>query len=234
MFDLEQSVAKWREQMRAAGITNPGVLDELESHLREEIERQMKSGLNEQQAFEIAVAQIGCASELKMEFKKIGDPMDTRKVAKLAGIICVVTALAGQLFICAPMVFAFALAHGPRLSLMARVLPLIGWATTVAITVLSLNYNHKFLPVIHNQLLRRAIGIVCFVGCLLWTRFALFYLPGFVLPYLHKSATGSISLVLFLLGANWAMIAILGGVGHGLEKVAREKSAVIDLAASQS
>jgi hypothetical protein len=143
-------------------------------------------------------------------------------------------ALAGQLFICAPMVFAFALAHGPRLSLMTRALPLTGWAIIVAITALSLKYNHKFLPVIHNQLLRRAIGIMCYVGCLLWTRFALFYLPGFVLSYLHKNATGSIPLVLFLLGANWAMIAILGGIAYGLEKAAREKSAALDLLASQT
>ena len=53
MFDLEQSIADWRQQMLAAGIKTPVPLEELEIHLREEIERQMKSGLNEQDAFEI-------------------------------------------------------------------------------------------------------------------------------------------------------------------------------------
>jgi hypothetical protein len=72
MFDLEKSIADWRKQMLAAGIKTPVPLEELEIHLREEIERQMKSGTNPQQAFENSVQQIGHADELKGEFKKIG------------------------------------------------------------------------------------------------------------------------------------------------------------------
>jgi hypothetical protein len=30
MFDLEQAVAEWREQLRAAGIQSPAPLEELE------------------------------------------------------------------------------------------------------------------------------------------------------------------------------------------------------------
>jgi cation transport ATPase len=72
MFDLEQSIADWRQQMLATGIKFPVPLEELEIHLREEIERQMKSGLDEQKAFEISVQQIGQANLLKTEFKKAG------------------------------------------------------------------------------------------------------------------------------------------------------------------
>ncbi|HSY74326.1 MAG TPA: hypothetical protein VK810_02560 [Dongiaceae bacterium] len=71
MFDVEQSIADWRKQMLAAGIKTPVPLEELENHLREEIERQMKSGLNEQNAFEITVWTIGQANALKSEFEKI-------------------------------------------------------------------------------------------------------------------------------------------------------------------
>jgi hypothetical protein len=46
MFNLEQSIIEWRKQMLAAGIKTPVPLDELEIHLREEIERQMASGLD--------------------------------------------------------------------------------------------------------------------------------------------------------------------------------------------
>jgi hypothetical protein len=70
MFDLEKSIADRRKQMLAAGIKTPVPLEELEIHLREEIERLMKSGLNEQEAFEIAVQQIGKASLLEAEFEK--------------------------------------------------------------------------------------------------------------------------------------------------------------------
>ena len=70
MFDLEQSIAEWRKQMLAAGIKAPVPLEELESHLREEIERQIQSGASDQEAFQRTVLQIGQAKELKAEFVK--------------------------------------------------------------------------------------------------------------------------------------------------------------------
>jgi hypothetical protein len=41
MFNLEQEIAVWRQKMAAGGLKPMEVLDELESHLREEIEHQM-------------------------------------------------------------------------------------------------------------------------------------------------------------------------------------------------
>src|ERR1700729_2834437 len=70
MFNLEQSIADWRKQMLAAGIKSPVPLEELEGHLREEIEEQVKLGKNEQQAFEATVLQIGRGRELQTEFAK--------------------------------------------------------------------------------------------------------------------------------------------------------------------
>ncbi len=72
MFDLEQSIAEWRRQMLAAGIKTPVPLEELESHLREDIERQTKSGLNQQNAFNSAAQKHRPSPRLKREFKKIG------------------------------------------------------------------------------------------------------------------------------------------------------------------
>jgi hypothetical protein len=70
MFNLEQSIADWRKQMLAAGIQTPAPLDELEIHLREDIKQQVKSGLNEQKAFETAIQRIGQPNVLKNEFQK--------------------------------------------------------------------------------------------------------------------------------------------------------------------
>ena len=70
MFNLEHSIAEWRRQMLAAGIKAPVPLDELEIHLREEIERQTKSGFNGQKAFDISAQQIGQPKILNHEFKK--------------------------------------------------------------------------------------------------------------------------------------------------------------------
>jgi hypothetical protein len=70
MFDLEKAIAEWRQQMLSAGIQPPTTLDELESHLRQEIEQQMKSGLSEREAFNSAVQKIGQARALKTEFMR--------------------------------------------------------------------------------------------------------------------------------------------------------------------
>src|ERR1700678_3816833 len=71
MFDLEQSLGIWRRQMITAVTTAPIPLEELESHLREEIERQIKSGLSEPEAFKIGIQKIGQGPILQDEFKKV-------------------------------------------------------------------------------------------------------------------------------------------------------------------
>ncbi len=86
MFDLEQSIAEWREQMLAAGIKTPVPLEELEVHLREEIEQQMKSGLSAQQTFAAAVQRIGQANMLKREFKKVERTLMKKIMIILLGI----------------------------------------------------------------------------------------------------------------------------------------------------
>ncbi len=72
MFNLEESILEWREQMLAAGVKNPEIVDELESHLREDWARRVESGESEKQAFWGAVQGIGQASLLKHEFAKVG------------------------------------------------------------------------------------------------------------------------------------------------------------------
>jgi hypothetical protein len=71
MFDLQKSINDWRLQMLAAGVKHPTPLDELELHLREEIERLTESGLDEPAAFTAAVKNLGLAQSLCDEFKKV-------------------------------------------------------------------------------------------------------------------------------------------------------------------
>jgi len=77
--------------MLAAGIKSPVPLEELESHLREEIERQIQSGANEQQAFASATAGVGQAGPLKAEFKKLEMEGWHKPLAALAWILFVVS-----------------------------------------------------------------------------------------------------------------------------------------------
>src|ERR1035437_1197283 len=215
MFDLEQAIAEWRKQMLTAGIKAPVPLEELEIHLREDIAQQKQSGLGAQPAFGIAAGKIGYAPELKREFKKIGTPMDLPEIIRLAGVICVAVALFCPSF----MFLSMLLDH--RVSLLQKVLALAVYAMTVATIVLSWRYNHKLLPAIRNQLFRRAVGIVCYGGCLLWIRFGIFQFPP------GGSHPRSLWMPAFIFGLEWTMMAILGGVGHGLEKAARIQTATV-------
>jgi hypothetical protein len=70
MPDLEKQIAEWRRQMLAAGIKSPVPLAELENHLREEIDRQMKAGLTGEDAFAVSIQRMGQPEILTSEFKK--------------------------------------------------------------------------------------------------------------------------------------------------------------------
>src|SRR5580692_5055891 len=87
MFDLEQSIAEWRRQMAAGGIKESVVLDELESHLRDEFERQIKSSSSPQESFEIAVRRIGQPGVLQTEFAIAGPGLETRLQKLTSGLL---------------------------------------------------------------------------------------------------------------------------------------------------
>jgi hypothetical protein len=76
MFNLEQAMTEWRKRMAADGLTSSTVLEELETHLRDDIERRTQSAVNVQQAYHEAVQQLGHADALTNEFAKVGETND--------------------------------------------------------------------------------------------------------------------------------------------------------------
>ena len=70
MFNLDQAIADWRQQMATRGIDSPAILDELENHVREDAALKLQSGLPEQEAFAAAVLQMGQPEVLRNEFTR--------------------------------------------------------------------------------------------------------------------------------------------------------------------
>src|ERR1041384_97274 len=70
MFDLEKAIAQWRRQMIAGGIKSNDDLNELEGHLRDDIDQEIRAGQVPQSAFQLALDRLGGAKELKNEFAK--------------------------------------------------------------------------------------------------------------------------------------------------------------------
>ena len=62
-----------------AGIKTPVPLEELENHLREDIERQIRSGSDAEQAFAAATKRMGEGDYLKPEFEKIEGSDEQRR-----------------------------------------------------------------------------------------------------------------------------------------------------------
>jgi hypothetical protein len=175
MFDLEQAIADWRKQMLAAGINSPVPLDELESHLREDIERQIKLRLNTPQAFEAAVRKIGQPGKLKSEFKKVPVPLEIRSV-KLAGIACGVVGSLFLLWTAYVGLFIHEANWGSRtFSLLA-----------IAAIILSWRYAGRFLPAIHHPKVRAAAG---FASCVAGVGGTLLFITR-VLPGLFRTGAG--------------------------------------------
>jgi hypothetical protein len=77
-FDLEIAMAQWREQLQAGGIKCSQTLDELEMHLREEVEQLTSLGTSEPHAFEQAFQRLGEPERLITEFKKVDRFKPTR------------------------------------------------------------------------------------------------------------------------------------------------------------
>jgi hypothetical protein len=103
MFDLEKSIADWRKQLLTAGLKTPALVEELESHLRNEIERQMKSGVNSQRAFQEAVQQIGAPDALRNEFQR-ANALTVGQKKPIAIVGGVLTGLVGFILVWAMVV----------------------------------------------------------------------------------------------------------------------------------
>ncbi|HEY4416071.1 MAG TPA: permease prefix domain 1-containing protein [Verrucomicrobiae bacterium] len=93
MFHLESAITDWRNQMLAAGVQSPVPLEELEIHLREEIERQVKTGLDQQTAFQTALDQLGSAPAIKDEFDRAAANRDARNWKLMEAILPLLTLL---------------------------------------------------------------------------------------------------------------------------------------------
>jgi len=78
--------------MEAGGIKSPGLLNELESHLREEIATLTSGGQPEQEAFQLSVSKLGNPRSVGKEFTKLG-PTNLRNTKWSGVIVCLVLAL---------------------------------------------------------------------------------------------------------------------------------------------
>ena len=216
MFNLEQAITEWRRQMLAAGVKTPVPLEELESHLREEIERQMNTGLSQQDAFISAVQKLGAAQAVRAEFEKADETHDACKW-KLTNAFLMIFTIVLPLFMSVLVIkraSVIDMTGAQELSSLAAmaVFPLLAWAGKL---------SHGIFPIFANRRMRDAIGILG--GLLLalwWIGFIRLILP-------HHDFILSQLMVALL----WAILTPAGvwvGWYWGVETAARKTAARAD------
>ena len=220
MFNLEQSIADWRKQMLAAGIKTPVPLEELEIHLREEIERQMKSGLSEQNAFEISTRQIGTASMMKNEFEKVEQAKELREWKFIQFIFFAGFGLIAA-FIIACIIFQFG--TFAQTSPAQRVSGLLAVAVMLFFAGAGYFGCGRF-PVIRKRRTRFGVSMAGVIPLALW--WAIFF---FVI--LQRAEFTMDRLVIAILWGFVAPYGVLAGFIIGLERAVWRKASMDSIAA---
>ena len=206
MFDLEKSISEWRAQMLAAGIKFPVPLEELEIHLRDEVEQQKLCGADVETAFRSAVQKIGRMGALKTEFTKVD-------VAKKL--------IRWERWVIGFMSFGVIIPLGIYMVLKNEMSPgwrLAGLANFAVITLAIIGWRriNRIFPVILNRQIRLAIGValaalsmagmIVFMNC--------------ILPH-FEFTEGQLGVVVLW---GLTLMAAFGGIASGLEEAARKQS----------
>jgi len=222
MFDREQAIADWRKQMLSAGVKTPVPLEELESHLRDEIEQQMESGLNHRDAFTSAIQKLGPAHTVQIEFMKI-DKIHSALKWRLMEISLTLMTILFPLFMGASVLKRAGfidMTPAEELSSLAALasFSLLSWSGRL---------GHRLLPVIQNRRIRNALLYSCYVPLMLWW-IAFFRL---VVPR-YDFTMGE-----FVLAFTWAFFTPAGvciGLYWGIETAAHIDSERPAVSAGQS
>ena len=200
MFNLEQAIAAWRQKVSDSGL-KALPLQELESHLRDEFEALVKTGIKERQAFDTATQRIGQAERLKREFDKIESKTGNRAALGITTLYCLVAGGAAL----------FKLGSFADVSSVQQLSALAAVALAAA-SIFAGPLFAKVAPAISNHRLRMAIyglGSLCVFAWL-----ALFYQ--------HVMTRAEWNMSQLVVGILWAWIplALLCGVLIGMEKKA--------------
>ena len=214
MFDLEKCISDRRKQMIEAGIKTPVPLEELERHLREDIERQLESGMNRREAFDFAIQQIGQAGTLRKEFGKVGEVMPARQRKfnfAVCGVAAILSGLAGLVILFMPF------GDSSRTALHERFL-LSGGFFCAALNLWSWRFWRGFFPVLSNGM-RMIVAILCSV----WSGFCAVRVLHLVL-----SSVNSIDQLLAGAAGMTVPFALAASLIFALEEAAYRKTAMSD------
>ncbi len=215
MVELEKQIADWRLQMLVAGIKTPVPLEELEIHLREEIERQTAAGLSETEAFKASVQKIGPAQVVQNEFRKVEAIKEDRQWQQVEIMLVAFTGLVPILLGSAGFSkhgVYWEMASGQIIATLAAVaaFSLLAWSARL---------GYRLFPIMPTKRTRDAIHLIYILPVTLW--FIVFL--NFIVPR-YNFTVGQLFVT-----SDWALLSPMGaciGLFWGMETAARKKVAL--------
>jgi hypothetical protein len=211
MINLETAIPEWRQRMLAAGIQNPVPLEELESHLRDESEQQVKAGLSEAAAFKTAVESVGGAQKVRAEFAKV-DAAGMSREEKAMGVMLLTFAILMPVFMARTVWVKRAdMTTGQLLSNLTALATFAGliWAGRL---------GYRLFPVIRAKRTRDLFGGVAAGTMVLWWMvFLRVIVPRLEFPMMQFLAT--------FMWAFFTPAGVLMGLILGMDTAARKQAA---------
>jgi hypothetical protein len=130
MSNLDEQIDAWRQGLLGRDVVASVELDELEDHLRQEMERLSKLGLSDHEAFLVATQRLGNTEALSTEYSKVSYPeLCVRRLQWM---------LVGYLSICMIGRFVDLLAGSVSSMVLKANLPLAWFVSAHAVTILLL------------------------------------------------------------------------------------------------
>jgi len=216
MFNLEISIAEWRQQMLAAGI-QPAALEELESHLREELERQTRAGVDAQQAFESAAQTLGTAPGLVVEFGKDGILNKSKHWILTEITIAAITGMVSILLLCMA-IFQWGTLRdattGQWVSCLAA-------AIVFVLATWGVRFGYGFFPVIGSEQTRNVAVIAFPLVVMAW--WGIFF--RIVLPHWDLTMSQLTTCLFWNLFVPGGLVA---GLGWGMAAAFRKKNILVN------
>ena len=68
--ELEAQIDRWRRYVQRSQAISPSDVDELEDHLREQIAERQSTGLDDEEAFLVAIKRLGNLDAVSREFAR--------------------------------------------------------------------------------------------------------------------------------------------------------------------
>ena len=122
-MELDVQIAEWRTYVARHAALGTGDVDELEAHLRDQVDDLMRSGLSEDEAFLVAVKRLGSIDALSREFarehserlwKQLVLTGDAKGGTARGGlVVAIVLAVASAVAVKVPVLFGISVGHDP-------------------------------------------------------------------------------------------------------------------------